>query len=108
MHPLGKSPVITEGDITVAESGAIVEYLLDAHDPKGTLRPKAGTPERMRFTYWLHYAEGSAMTPLLLALLFVEIVDLIFAIDSVPTIFGISASSTSTSRPARACAQKPI
>ena len=70
VHPLGKSPVITDGDITVAESGAIIEYLLDAYDTKGRLRPKAGTPERLRFTYWLHYAEGSAMTPLLLALIF--------------------------------------
>ena len=73
VHPLGKSPVITEGKLTVAESGAIMEYLLDAHgkgkDASG-LRPAAGTPERLRFTYWLHYAEGSAMTPLLLALVF--------------------------------------
>ena len=69
VHPLGKSPVITEGTATVAESGAIVEYLLDTHG-KGRLRPAAGTPERLRFTYWLHYAEGSAMTPLLLALVF--------------------------------------
>ena len=69
VHPLGKSPVITEGSATVAESGAIVEYLLDTHG-KGRLRPAAGTPERLRFTYWLHYAEGSAMTPLLLALVF--------------------------------------
>ena len=69
VHPLGKSPVITEGSATVAESGAIIEYLLDTHG-KGRLRPAAGTPERLRFTYWLHYAEGSAMTPLLLALVF--------------------------------------
>ena len=73
IHPLGKSPVITDGKITVAESGAIMEYLLDAYgkgqDASG-LRPPAGTPERLRFTYWMHYAEGSAMTPLLLALIF--------------------------------------
>ena len=73
VHPLGKSPVITEDGITVAESGAIVEYLLDRHGERPRapkLRPAAGTPERLRFTYWLHYAEGSAMTPLLLALIF--------------------------------------
>jgi glutathione S-transferase len=70
VHPLGKSPVITDGDITVAETGAIVEYLLDTYDDKGALRPVAGSAARRRFTYWLHYAEGSAMTPLLLALVF--------------------------------------
>ena len=70
VHPLGKSPVITDGDITVAESGAIVEYLLDAYDTAGRFRPPAGTEARRRFTYWLHYAEGSAMPPLLLSLIF--------------------------------------
>jgi glutathione S-transferase len=70
VHPLGKSPVITEGAVTVAESGAIVEYLLDEHDPEGRLRPKARTPEGRRFTYWLHFAEGSAMPPLLMKLVF--------------------------------------
>ncbi len=67
VHPLGKSPVITDGDITVAESGAIIEYLLDKFDD-GTLRPEAGTPERRDFTFWLHYAEGSVMPFMLLAL----------------------------------------
>jgi glutathione S-transferase len=69
IHPLGKSPVLTDGDATIAESGAIIEYLLDTY-ADGRLRPAAGTPERRRFTYWLHYAEGSAMPPLLLALVF--------------------------------------
>jgi glutathione S-transferase len=73
VHPLGKSPVITDGDITVAETGAIFEYLLDTYDAKGVLRPAAGTPARRRFTYWLHYAEGSAMPPLLLALVFSQV-----------------------------------
>jgi glutathione S-transferase len=70
IHPLGKSPVITDGDVTVAESGAIVEYLLDTYDAAGRFRPPVGTAERRRFTYWLHYAEGSAMPPLLLSLIF--------------------------------------
>jgi glutathione S-transferase len=70
VHPLGKSPVVTDGEVTVAESGAIVEYLLDQHDRDGRLRPPPGTPERRRFTYWLHFAEGSAMPPLLLKLVF--------------------------------------
>jgi glutathione S-transferase len=72
VHPLGKSPVITDGGVTVAESGAIVEYLLDTYG-NGRLRPPPGTPERLRFTYWLHFAEGSAMPPLLVKLIFDQI-----------------------------------
>ncbi len=69
VHPLGKSPVITDGEHTVAESGAIVEYLVNRHGG-GRLAPAPGTPEHLRYTYWLHYAEGSAMPPLLLKLVF--------------------------------------
>ena len=69
IHPLGKSPVITDGDKTVAETGAIVEYLIETYG-QGRLIPRGGTAERLRYTYWLHYAEGSAMTPLLLKLVF--------------------------------------
>lgn len=67
VHPLGKSPVITDGELTVAESGAIIEYLADRYGD-GKLLPPAGTRERLRCNYWLHYAEGSAMPPLLLKL----------------------------------------
>ena len=69
VHPLGKSPVITDGRVTVAESGAIIEYLLDEHGD-GRLRPTPGSADRRRFTYWLHFAEGSAMPPLLMKLVF--------------------------------------
>jgi glutathione S-transferase len=69
VHPLGKSPVITDGPVTVAESGAIVEYLVGKFGAD-RLRPPPGTPEALRYTYWLHYAEGSAMPPLLLKLVF--------------------------------------
>jgi len=69
VHPLGKSPVIVDGTVTVAESGAIVDYLVERYGG-GRLIPPAGTPERLRYTYWLHYAEGSAMPPLLLKLVF--------------------------------------
>ncbi|MGO8998402.1 MAG: glutathione S-transferase [Polyangiaceae bacterium] len=69
VHPLGKSPVITEAGETIAESGAILEYLVERHGG-GRLVPAIGTPERLRYTYWLHYAEGSAMPPLLLKLIF--------------------------------------
>ena len=72
VHPLGKSPVITDGDLTLAESGAIIEYLVDRYG-NGRLRPAIGTPEYLRYTYWLHYAEGSAMPPLLLKLIFDQI-----------------------------------
>lgn len=69
VHPLGKSPVITDGDTTVAETGAIIEYLVETYG-EGRLRPAAGTPEALAYRYWLHYAEGSAMPPLLLKLVF--------------------------------------
>lgn len=69
VHPLGKSPVITDGTLTLAESGAIIEYLIEQYG-EGRLAPPSGTPERSRYTYWLHYAEGSAMPPLLLKLVF--------------------------------------
>src|SRR6201996_4619473 len=69
VHPLGKSPVIVDGDVTVAESGAIIEYLVDNYGG-GRMVPPSGSPQRLRYTYWLHYAEGSAMTPLLLKLVF--------------------------------------
>lgn len=73
VHPLGKSPVLDDGDIRVAETGAVFEHLLDAHDPQGRLRPARGTADGRRFTYWLHYAEGSAMPPLLMKLVFSQL-----------------------------------
>lgn len=69
VHPLGKSPVITDDGLVVAESGAIVEYLTGRYG-NGRLVPAAGTPERLRYTYFLHFAEGSAMSPLLMKLVF--------------------------------------
>lgn len=72
VHPLGKSPVITDGDVTVAESGAIIEYLVERYG-NGRLVPPAGTPEKLRWRYWMHFAEGSAMPPLLMKLVFTTI-----------------------------------
>ena len=69
VHPLGKSPVITDDDIVVAESGAIVEYLVERYG-HGKLAPPAGTPDKLRYTYMLHFAEGTAMPPLLMKLVF--------------------------------------
>ena len=73
VHPLGKSPVITDGELTLAESGAIVEYLVNRYGD-GQLAPDEGTPKRLRYTYWLHYAEGSVM-PLLVFRLVMNQVD---------------------------------
>lgn len=70
VHPLGKSPVLTDGDITVAETGAIVEYLLARAPALHQLLPPAGSEAGRRCTYWLHFAEGSAMPPLLMRLIF--------------------------------------
>jgi len=67
VHPLGKSPVITDAGQVIAESGAIVEYIIDTYG-NGRLKPKVGTPEYWQYIEWLHYAEGSAMLPLMLAL----------------------------------------
>ena len=67
VHPLGKSPVITDGDKTIAESGAIVEYVLERYG-NGRMRPKPGTDDHWKYVEWMHFAEGSAMLPLLMAL----------------------------------------
>jgi len=67
VHPLGKSPVITDKGRTIAESGAIVEYLIDTYGG-GKFKPKAGTDDYWKYIEWMHYAEGSAMLPLLMAL----------------------------------------
>ncbi|MDN4037335.1 glutathione S-transferase [Massilia sp. YIM B02443] len=72
VHPLGKSPVIGDGDTVVAESGAIIDYLVERHGG-GRFAPAVGTPARLRYTHFLHYAEGSAMPPLLLKLVFDKI-----------------------------------
>jgi len=73
VHPLGKSPVVTTDDgLTLAESGAIVETVIERYG-HGRLAPAAGTPEAIRYRYWLHFAEGSAMSPLLLKLVFDKI-----------------------------------
>lgn len=65
VHPLGKSPVVTDGDMTVIESGAIIDYIIRRH-AGGRMAPEAATPEYDHYLQWLHYAEGSAMLPLML------------------------------------------
>ena len=78
IHPLGKSPVITDGDITVAESGAIIEYLVErfgstAQGESAHLQPAPGTPEYRENRFWMHYAEGSLMNWLVMKLVFMTI-----------------------------------
>jgi glutathione S-transferase len=67
VHPLGKSPVITDGTHTIAESGAIVEYVLDKYG-NGRLRPDVKSDDHIKYIEWMHFAEGSAMLPLMLHL----------------------------------------
>jgi glutathione S-transferase len=65
IHPLGKSPVITDGDLTIIESGAIIDYVIRRHG-EGRLAPDPAGADYDRYQQWLHYAEGSAMLPLML------------------------------------------
>jgi glutathione S-transferase len=67
IHPLGKSPVVKDGDQVVIESGAILEYLARKYG-KGRLAPPESSPEFVRYLQWMHYAEGSAMLPVMLKL----------------------------------------
>ena len=71
VHPLGKSPVITDGGLTVAESGAILEYLVDRYG-QGRLKP-TGEQDLLHYRYFMHFAEGSAMPPLVMKLVFSKI-----------------------------------
>ena len=65
VHPLGKSPVVTDGDRTIAESGAIIDYVIRRYGG-GRLQPEPASPLYDQYVHWLHYAEGSATLPLLL------------------------------------------
>ena len=103
VHALGKSPVIThrtaDGDVTVAESGAIIEYLLDAHahpEETGRLRPAAGTPARRQFSYWLHFAEGSAMPYLVMKLVFDQVRNAPVPFFIKPIVKGVADKVTQT------------
>jgi len=69
VHPLGKSPVITDGELVIAETGAIVEYVVGKYG-EGRLVPQPGTPEHLRYTYWMHAAEGTVMPLMVMTLIF--------------------------------------
>lgn len=67
VHPLGKSPVIVDGELTLAETGPIMEYILETYG-EGRLTPGKDDPDYWAYRYWMHYAEGSAMPPLVMKL----------------------------------------
>jgi len=78
IHPLGKSPVITDGELTIAESGAILEYLVERygqnrHGDLAALQPAPGTEAHRQCRFWMHYAEGSLMNWLVMKLVFMKI-----------------------------------
>lgn len=70
VHPLGHAPVVEDGGAVLAESGAIIETLLERHDPARRLGPPDDPAARAQWRYWMHFAEGSAMPPLLMTLVF--------------------------------------
>lgn len=69
VHPLGKSPVLVDNDLTLAESGAILEYLQETYDAQGNFKPTDHFA-RQQYRYWMHYAEGSLMPILVMKLIF--------------------------------------
>ncbi|MGH8172449.1 MAG: glutathione S-transferase [Rhodanobacteraceae bacterium] len=95
VHPLGKSPAVTDGDLTLAESGAIIETFIDRY-ANGRFAPPPGSRDRLRYTYWLHYAEGSAMPPLLLRLVFERVRSAPMPFFVRPVARGISAKVLQT------------
>ena len=90
VHPLGKAPVVTDGDKTLAESGAIIEYLVYEYDDGG-LKPAEGTAEQLAYTYWLHYSEGSFSPLMLLSLVIARIEDAPVPFFVKPVTRGIAA-----------------
>lgn len=71
VHPLGKAPILTDGELTIAESGAIIEYLIEHYDPLDRLKPSNGQA-LLDYRYWLHFAEGSLMPLLVMKLVFTK------------------------------------
>lgn len=98
VHPLGKAPVLVDssGDVTetLVESGAILEYLVAKYG-EGRFKPKPGTSEFLRYTFWMHFSEGSAMLPLVLKLIFNQIasppIPLVAKLMILPVVKGIAA-----------------
>jgi glutathione S-transferase len=94
VHPLGKSPVIEDDGQVIAESGLIIEYLAERYGQADGLMPAPDSPERLRCRYWLHYAEGSAMPPLLLSLVFAKVREAPVPFFIRPIVRGIADKAT--------------
>jgi glutathione S-transferase len=93
VHPLGKSPVIVDGALTIAESGAIIDYLVTTYGD-GALVPELNSPEHREYNYWLHYAEGSLMPPLVMKLVFDKVANSPMPFFVKPVAKGISKKVT--------------
>lgn len=91
IHPLGKSPVITDGELVIAESGAIITYLLETYDTAGDLGPGQDAAFKREHTYWLHYAEGSLMPFMVMKLIFEKVESAPLPFFLKPVSKGISA-----------------
>lgn len=91
VHPLGKSPVITDGELVLAESGAIITYLLETYDTAGTFSPGQDAALKREQTYWLHYAEGSLMPFMVMKLIFEKVESAPLPFFLKPVSKGISA-----------------
>tara|TARA_R110000782_G_scaffold57702_7_gene121021 strand:+ start:1644 stop:2330 length:687 start_codon:yes stop_codon:yes gene_type:complete len=89
LHPMGKAPVVVDGDIVLAESAAIIEFLVDKYG-QGKLRPEAGTDEHRSYTYWLHFAEGSLMPLMLVSLIVARIANAPMPFFAKPVARGIA------------------
>jgi glutathione S-transferase len=101
VHALGKSPVITDGDLTIAESGAIVDYVIRRYG-KGAMMPEIGSRDYEVYNEWMHYAEGSAMLPLLLHLYVGRLKE-----AGSPLHPRIDSELAQSSRSCRSCASRP-
>ena len=88
IHPLGKAPIVTDGDRVVAETGRVIEYMLEAHGD-GRLQPTAGSEAYHLYRYYLHYAEGSLMPPLLVRLIFDKMLEAKLPFFIKPVVKGI-------------------
>jgi glutathione S-transferase len=89
IHPLGRSPVVTVDELVLVESGAILESLVERFAPD-SLRPQPGSSEYLDFRYWMHYAEGSFMPPLLVSLIFGQLRDVKLPFFLKPVVKGIA------------------
>lgn len=95
VHPLGKSPIIQDGDRVVAESGAIIDYVLDVYGD-GRLVPEAPSDDHLRYRYWMHYAEGSLMPLVVMKLVFDRLSGPPMPLFLRPAAFAISRGVIST------------